>query len=42
MKKIVTAELNAVSLEAFADCSQELFEQCNKYIQVGGDYFELE
>jgi hypothetical protein len=34
------AELNAIPLEAFADCVQQLFDQCNKRIQVGGDYFE--
>jgi hypothetical protein len=34
------AELNAVPLEAFADCFQKLLERCKKYIQVGGDYFE--
>jgi hypothetical protein len=34
------AELNAVPLEAFADCFQKPFERCNKCIQVGGDYFE--
>jgi hypothetical protein len=38
--KIVTAELNAVPLEAFADCFQKLFKLFNKCIQVGGDYFE--
>jgi hypothetical protein len=40
IKKIVTAELNAVPLEAFAGCFWKLFERCNKCIQVGGDYFE--
>jgi hypothetical protein len=40
IKENVTAELNAVRLEAFADCFQKLFEQCNKCIQVGRDYFE--
>jgi hypothetical protein len=40
IKKNVTVELKAVPLEAFADCFQKLFERCNKYIQVGGDYFE--
>jgi hypothetical protein len=39
-KKNVMAELNAVPLEAFADCFQKLFERCNKCIQVGRDYFE--
>jgi hypothetical protein len=29
----VTAELNAVPLEAFDDCFQKLFERCNKCIQ---------
>jgi hypothetical protein len=40
IKKNVTAELNAVPLEAFADSFQKLFERCNKCIQAGGDYFE--
>jgi hypothetical protein len=40
IKKNVTAELNAVPLEAFADCFQKLFESCNKCIQIGGDHFE--
>jgi histone-lysine N-methyltransferase SETMAR len=40
IKKNVTAELNTVPLVTFADCFQKLFEQCNKCIQVGGDYFE--
>jgi hypothetical protein len=40
IKKKVTAELNTVPLEAFVDCSQKLFKQFNKCIQVGGDYFE--
>jgi epoxyqueuosine reductase QueG len=40
IKKKVKAELNAVSLEAFAECFQNLFEGCNKCIQVGRDYFE--
>lgn len=39
-EKIVTAELNAVPLEVIADCFQNLFKRCNRYIQVGGDYFE--
>jgi hypothetical protein len=40
IKRNVMAELNAVPLEAFADCFQKLVEGCNKCIQVGGDYFE--
>jgi hypothetical protein len=40
MKKNVTAELNAVPLEAFADCFQKLFKRFNKCIQDGEDYFE--
>jgi hypothetical protein len=40
IKKKVMAELNTVSLEAFAQCFQKLFKQSNKCIQVGGDYFE--
>jgi hypothetical protein len=32
-------ELNAILLEALADCFQELFKHFNKCIQVGGDYF---
>jgi hypothetical protein len=40
IKKNVTAELNAVILEAFADCFQKLFERYNKCFQVGGDCFE--
>jgi hypothetical protein len=40
IKKNMMAELNAVPLEAFADCSQKLSERCNKCIHVGGDYFE--
>jgi hypothetical protein len=39
IKKNVTAELNAVSLEPFADCFQKPFERCNKCIQLGEDYF---
>jgi hypothetical protein len=35
----VTAQLNAVPLEAFADYFKKLFKQCNKYIELGGDYF---
>jgi hypothetical protein len=35
--KNVTVELNAVPLESFADCFQEIFERFNKFIQVGGD-----
>jgi hypothetical protein len=38
IKKNVTAELNAVPLEAFADCFQTLVERCKKYVQVGGDF----
>jgi hypothetical protein len=34
IKKSVTAEVNAIPLEAFADCFQKLFERCNKCIQV--------
>jgi hypothetical protein len=37
IKENVTAELNAVLLEAFADCSQKLFERFNKCIQVDGE-----
>jgi hypothetical protein len=40
IKKNVMAELNAVPLEAFADCFQKLFERCNKCNQVGGDYVD--
>jgi histone-lysine N-methyltransferase SETMAR len=40
IKKNVTAELNAVPLEAFANSFQKRFERRNKCIQVGGDYFE--
>jgi hypothetical protein len=40
IKKNMTAELNTVPLEAFADYFQKCFEQCNKCIKVGGDYFE--
>jgi hypothetical protein len=40
VKENVTAKLNAVPLEAFADCIQELFKRFNKGIQVGGDCFE--
>jgi hypothetical protein len=36
----VTTELNAVHLEAFADCSQKLFKRFNRCIQVGEDNFE--
>jgi hypothetical protein len=32
IKKNMTAELNAVPLEAFADCFQKHFERCNKCI----------
>jgi hypothetical protein len=28
----VTAQLNAVPLEAFADCFKKLCKQCNRYI----------
>jgi hypothetical protein len=38
--KNVTAELNAVPLEAFADCFKKLFKRCNKCIQVSENYFE--
>jgi hypothetical protein len=37
IKKNVTAELNSLPLEAFADCFQELVERCNKYIKVRED-----
>jgi hypothetical protein len=37
IKKNVTAELNAVPMEAFADCFQKRFGRCNKFIQIGGD-----
>jgi hypothetical protein len=40
IKKNLTAELNAVPLEAFADCCEKRFVRCNKCIQVGGNYFE--
>jgi hypothetical protein len=40
IEKNLTAELNAVPLQAFSDCFQKLFERCNKCIQVDGDYFE--
>jgi hypothetical protein len=40
IKKNVMAELNVIPLEAFADCFLKRFEQCNKCIQVGGDYSE--
>jgi hypothetical protein len=40
IKKNVTAELNAVPLEACAGCFQKHFERCNKCFQVGGDYSE--
>jgi hypothetical protein len=39
-KKNMTAELNTLILEVFANCFQKLFKKCNKCIQVGGDYFE--
>jgi hypothetical protein len=40
LKKNVKAEMNAVPLEAFADCFQKLIKLFNKCIQVGRDYFE--
>jgi hypothetical protein len=40
IKKNLTAELNVVPLEAFADCFQKIFKRFNKCIQVHGDYFE--
>jgi hypothetical protein len=40
IKKNVTAQLNAVPLEAFSDCLQKPFERFNTYNQVGEDYFE--
>jgi hypothetical protein len=40
IKENVTAEMNAVPLEAFADCLQKLFKIFNKCIQVRRDYFE--
>jgi hypothetical protein len=40
IKKNVTAELTAVSLEVFAECFQKFFKRFNKHIQVGGNYFE--
>jgi hypothetical protein len=42
IKENMTAELNAVPLDAFAECFQKLVELCNECtsIQVGGNYFE--
>jgi hypothetical protein len=40
IKKKVTAELNSVPLEAFADCFQKPFKRFNTCTQVGGDYFK--
>jgi hypothetical protein len=40
IKKHLMAELNALPLEAFADCFQNLFKQFNKSIQVCGNYFD--
>jgi hypothetical protein len=40
MKENMTTRLNAVPLEAFADCFQKHFKRFNKCIQVDGDYFE--
>jgi hypothetical protein len=36
----VTAELNAVPLEAFVCCFGKLLKRHNKCIQAGGDDFE--
>jgi hypothetical protein len=36
VKKNVTAELNTVPLEAFADCFEKLFKPFNRYIQFDG------
>jgi hypothetical protein len=41
IKKNVTAERNAVPLEAISVSVQKLFKRCNKCIQVGGAYFEF-
>jgi hypothetical protein len=40
IKTNVTAELNALPLEAFADCFQKPFRSFSKCNQVGGDYFD--
>jgi hypothetical protein len=40
IKRNVTAELNVVPFEAFADSFQKLLKRFNKYIQVDGDYVE--
>jgi hypothetical protein len=40
IKKNLTAEMNAVPLEAFADCFQKLLKRFNKSIQVGPIYFD--
>jgi hypothetical protein len=39
-QKNVTAELNAVSLEAFDYCCLELLRRCKKCVEVKGDHFE--
>jgi hypothetical protein len=36
----VMVELNAVPLDAFAECFQKFFKRFNKCIKVGGDYCE--
>jgi hypothetical protein len=40
IKKNVTTALNADGLEAIADSSEDIFERCDKGIQVGRDCSE--
>ena len=39
-KDRVTAILQSIPQEAFADCFQKLYQHCQKYAVAHGDYFE--
>jgi hypothetical protein len=40
IEKIMTAELNAVPLEAFVGCFRKLLKRFNKCVQAGEDDFQ--
>ena len=40
MKEAVTKVIDTLTREDFHGAFQKLLERCNKYIAVGGDYFE--
>ena len=40
MKEAMTKVINALTQEDFDGAFQKLFGQYNKFIAVGGDYFE--